>query len=136
MLHIHLVSGQEGDVSRGFIAPFVKNIVRDCNLFVTSNNHTAWHCCLPQTISNLKTWRPWLLFTGQLNINYEFIPRITGRNCYNVILFEVSTSECLWSHEMCSKCELLSSLSCILQQSVQRWQHLAIRLHGIASLNM
>jgi hypothetical protein len=75
--------------------------------------HTARHCWMPQTISNLKTRRPWLLFTGPVNIHDEFIPRITTRDCCNVILFEASTSVCFWTHESCSKCKLLSSHSLI-----------------------
>jgi len=58
-------------------------------------NHTAWRCCLPQTISNLKTWRPWLLFTGPVNIQDKFIPHIRARDGCNVIIFEASTSVCL-----------------------------------------
>jgi len=74
-------------------------------------SQTAWHCCLTHTISNLKTWRPCLLFAVSVNIHDEFIPRITARDCCDVILFEASTSVCFWTHESCSKCELLSSHS-------------------------
>ena len=74
-------------------------------------SHKAWHCYLSQTISNINTWRPWLLFTGPVNIHDVFIPRITARDCCNVILFEASTSLCFWTHQSCSKYKLLSSHS-------------------------
>jgi len=100
-------------------------------------NHTAWHCYLPQTISNLNTWRPWLLFTGPVNIHDEFIPRITARDCCNVLLFEASTSLCLWTHKSCSKYKLLSSHSFInvkvkfiLEQATkaQKWEYFSFNL--------